>query len=123
MRAVVAHADEVAPDVVGHGMRAELRERVQLGHRLAERERLAQANAGRHDLADERVERLDAERGEHLALLSLVRAEMAAGELAAAEERCELAHTPAAFAYSSRAMSSASSFLSLTLSLKSQPFS
>ena len=104
-------------------MRAEVGSGMELRRRLAERERLAQANRGRHDLRDERVHGVDAKRCEHLALLRIVHAEVAAGELIAAKERRELAHTPAAFAYSSRTISSPSSALFLSLSLKSQPFS
>ena len=104
-------------------MRAELGGRLQLGRRLAEREWLAQANAGGHDLHHERVQRLDAERREHLALLRHITAQMPAGELVAAKKRGELAHTPAALAYSSLAISSPSSARFFSLSLKSQPFS
>ena len=121
VRAVIAHADVVAPDLVVERMRAQLSSGGKLGGRLAEGQWLAQPDARRHHLLDQRIDGLNAECGEHLALLGLVGAEMAASEVVAAKERGELAHTPAALAYSALAMSSPSSALSLILTLKSQP--
>ena len=57
VRAVVAHADEVAPQLVAPGVRADLGERLGLGFRLAERERLLEQDVARHHLAHQRVER------------------------------------------------------------------
>ena len=122
VRAVVPHADVVPPHLVVERMGAQLGGRRQLGARLAEGQRLAQPDAGRHYLPDQRLERVDAERGQHFTELHLIGAEMAARELVASEQGGELAHTPAALAYSSLAISSPSSFFSFTLSLKSQPF-
>ena len=81
-----------------HGVRAQFGKRLQLGLGLAELERLLEANRRRHDLAHQRVERIDAERREHLALRDLVGSEVPAGELLLAQEIGEIAHTPADFA-------------------------
>src|SRR5207237_1078849 len=112
------------------GVRLALRQAPDHCHRLRRRRRFVeqrsigdrQSGEVDHHLL-EVEQRLEAERREHLALLRGVRAEMPAGEFIAAEKRRKLAHTPAALAYSSRAISSPSSARFFSLSLKSQPFS
>ena len=63
------------------GVRADLGERLVLGLRFAERERLLQQDVVRHDLAYERVDGRRADARQHLALRGFARADVAAREI------------------------------------------
>jgi hypothetical protein len=97
MRAVVPHADVASPHLVVHGVRAEIRQCLQLGLGGAELERLLQPDGNRDDLAHQRIERAEAKLGEHLALLRLIAAQMPSGELFLPQKIGEIAHAPADF--------------------------
>ena len=73
-------------------------ERLGLGPRFAERERLLDKDVVRNHLAHQRVERRRAEHTQHFALRGLVGPEMPAGEAVLVEELGEAGHTPADFA-------------------------
>ena len=78
--AMEAGADEALQHLVRAHLGGELGERRGFARRLRQVERPVEPDRLRHGLRDQRLDRRDAERGEHGALVGKVRADMAIGE-------------------------------------------
>ena len=79
--AVIAGADEALQHLVGRHLRGKLGERLGFARRRRQVERAVEPDRLRHGLGDQRLDRGDAERGQHGALVGQVRADMAVGEV------------------------------------------
>src|SRR5262249_52791774 len=75
-RVVVAHADHRAQHAILIGVAAQFRERLEFAARWVELKRLFDADAARHGLIDELIERTQAERGQHALDFGVARADM-----------------------------------------------
>jgi hypothetical protein len=78
--AVVALADEAAEHLVAVGEGADLRQRLDLGDRLRQRQRRGRLDAGRDDGIGHRLQRVVADDAQHVRDLGVVRADVAFDE-------------------------------------------
>ncbi len=89
MGAVVALADEAAEHLVLRRDRADLGQRVDLGHRRRQRQRLADADRAGDDRVGHRLERIVADHAQHVRDLGVVGADVALDEGVVVLERAQ----------------------------------